>query len=115
MIDIQNVFYGVCGLLAAISITHPGFYIKYSSYLLVAAYSNMVVILAITLAILKLAPEVVSYRDNLNLLAKYLSEFLMKIDNYQAISYMILLAIVWWNLRILSFMLCKYENMAEQK
>ncbi|WP_314926620.1 hypothetical protein [Aeromonas piscicola] len=110
MIDFQNVFYGVCGLLAAIAITQPKFYVKYASYLLVAAFVNMVLVLVVTLLALVIANKAGEYRDGINLFARYFSEFLLKIDNYQALSYMALLFVVWGNLLILSRLIGKYED-----
>ncbi|GAB5991005.1 hypothetical protein [Aeromonas enteropelogenes] len=110
MIDFQSVFYGVCGLLAAIAITQPRFYEKYSSYILVAAFFNTVLILFITLITLNIANNAGEYRDGISLFARYFSEFLFKINNHQMISYMALLVIVWGNLLVLSRMLRKYGD-----
>ncbi|MGN5062873.1 hypothetical protein [Aeromonas sp. 6P] len=110
MIDIQSVFYGVCGLLAAIAITQPKFYVKYANYLLVAAFFNMILVLAVTLLALVVANEAGEYRDGINLFARHFSEFLLKVDNYQAVSYMALLFIAWGNLLVLSKLMGKYED-----
>ncbi|MGL4356012.1 MAG: hypothetical protein ACRCTP_19525 [Aeromonas popoffii] len=110
MIDFQSVFYGVCGLLAAIAITQPKFYVKYASHLLVAAFVNMVLVLVVTLLALVIANKAGEYGDGINLFARHFSEFLLKIDNYQALSYMALLFVVWGNLLILSWLIGKYED-----
>lgn len=110
MIDFQSVFYGVCGLLAAIAITQPKFYLKYAGYLIVAAFVNMVFVLIITWVALVVANQVGEYRDGVNLFARHFSEFLFKVDNYQTVSYMALLFIAWGNLLLLSKLMVKYSD-----
>lgn len=110
MIDIQSAFYGVCGLLAAIAISQPRFYIEYAFHLLVAAYFNIVLILAITLVSLKVANDIPEYKNELNDFARYFSEFLLSIDNAHTVSFMVLLFIVWLNLFVLCTLLKLYGD-----
>ncbi|MGE6221908.1 hypothetical protein [Aeromonas media] len=110
MIDFQSVFYGVCGLLAAIAITQPKFYVKYAGHLFVAAFVNMALVLVVTYFALVIANDAGEYRDGINLFARYFSEFLFKVDNYQTVSYMALLFVVWINLLFLSKLMSKYDD-----
>lgn len=110
MIDFQSVFYGVCGLLVAIAITQPKFYVKYAVHLLIAAFFNAFLVLLITAVALRLSRDVASYGDGLKQFAINFSDFLLKVDNYQTASYMGLLIVVWGNMCILSLMLSKHGD-----
>ncbi|OCQ44246.1 hypothetical protein A6767_04195 [Aeromonas veronii] len=110
MIDIQSVFYGVCGLLAAIAITNQNFMSNMPIIYWLLLFFNMILVLAVTLLALVVANEAGEYRDGINLFARHFSEFLLKVDNYQAVSYMALLFIAWGNLLVLSKLMGKYED-----
>ncbi|HHQ4775509.1 TPA: hypothetical protein ACSP84_003350 [Aeromonas veronii] len=63
MFDMQTVFYGLCGLLVALSISNPSFYIKHGRTVVALAWTNAVVILVLTYMVMQVAEDVVAYRD----------------------------------------------------
>lgn len=110
MISIQDSFYGVCGLLAALALTHPKFYVRYSTYIIAAAAFNLVLILAIILVVLMAGNNVLEYKSEFYDFAKIIADFVLKTNRLEMLSYMILLIIVWANMYLLSLMINKFHE-----
>lgn len=115
MLSIQDSFYGICGLLAALALTHPRFYVKYSTYLIAAAAFNLVLILAITLIIIMAGDSISGYRDEFYSFAKIFADFVLKTNRLEVLSYMIMLLVVWGNLYLLSKMINAFSEKAESE
>ncbi|WAG07935.1 hypothetical protein NRZ30_02405 [Aeromonas jandaei] len=107
MLSIQDSFYGICGLLAALALTHPKFYVKYSLYIVAAAVLNLVLILAITMAILMAADNIVDHKNEFYDFARVFADFVLKTNQLEILSYMLMLIIVWGNMHLLSLMIDK--------
>ncbi|MGU5655236.1 hypothetical protein [Aeromonas allosaccharophila] len=73
MFDMQTIVYGFCGFLAALSISHPSFHIKYSRRILVLAWGCGVAIVFATFVVLQVVEDTGFYKI-------YINDYLKKIN-----------------------------------
>lgn len=109
MFDMQTVFYGLCGLLVALSISYPKFYSKYCRNILVLAWGNGVALVVITFMILQVAEDAGAYRAMINDYSERLIRFFIE-DQPTTLLYMLLSVLLNENLRWLAVKLDQHNN-----
>ena len=109
MIELQTVFYGLCGLLVTLFITHPSFYIKYARSVLLFAWLQSVLLLFATFVILQVADDTGLYEENVFV---FIKQFVMPLlgDRGQFIMYMVWSLVLEENLRFLAKSLNKHNS-----
>lgn len=113
MFDMQTFFYGLCGFLAALSISHPNFYIKYGRTVVALAWGNGAVLVVVTFMILQVAEDAGSYRIYIIDYSRKLIEFLVK-DLSATIMYMFVSELLNENLIWLAKGLDKHNQRRSQ-
>lgn len=109
MFDMQNVFYALCGFLAALSISYPNFYSKYCRNILVLAWGNGAVLVVITFMVLQVAEDAGAYRDNIYYYSEKFIKFLIE-DLPITMLYMCLSVLLNENLRWLAVKLDQHNS-----
>lgn len=113
MFDMQTFFYGLCGFLAALSISHPNFYIKHGRTVVALAWGNGAVLVVVTFMVLQVAEDAGSYRIYIIDYSRKLIEFLIK-DLSATIMYMFVSELLNENLIWLAKSLDKHNQRRSQ-